>query len=109
VKRLLPILLVTLALVGCSGSNTSPAADPWTRSGQGNDVFDMPSYVTRVRIQGTWNRTDPDNFIVKINGTDVVNEHLTSAPIYNGVHLTAGGVVEIIFSTNVAWVFTEVR
>ena len=82
---------------------------PWSRSGSGNTVFDMPRYLTRVRIQGTWNQTGTSNFIVHIGGQGVVNEILRQTITYDGVHLTSGGVVEIVSSTNISWTFTEVR
>ena len=88
------------------GINNTPL---FTKSGFGNSVFDMPTTVTRVRIQGTWNRTQTSNFIVHIGGRSVVNEILRDSITYDGTHLTTGGVVEIVNSGAIAWTFTEVR
>lgn len=85
-------------------------AQPWTRSGTGNTVFDMPSYFTRVRIQGRWLQRDTSNFIVHIGGHFVVNEILRTTITYDGIHLTeGGGVTEIVDSAAIAWTFTEIR
>jgi hypothetical protein len=97
-----------------SGQNTLPinatgTAEIWMRSGQGNTVFDMPGYVQRVRIQGTWNRTGNSNFIVRVGGSLVLNEILRDSITYDGIHLVSGGVVEITSSSNIAWAFTEIR
>lgn len=40
----------------------------FTRSGKGNTVFDMPTYIRRVRIQARWDLTQTSNFIVHIGG-----------------------------------------
>jgi hypothetical protein len=89
--------------------NASGTAEIWTRAGQGNTVFDMPVWVRRVRIQGTWNRTGNSNFIVRVGGSLVLNEILRDSITYDGIHLVSGGVVEIVSSNNIAWAFTEVR
>jgi hypothetical protein len=93
--------------IEASGVRTGPL---WTRSGSGNMVFDMPSYVARVRIRGEWNRRDTSNFIVRIGGRLAVNEILREPIVYEGVHLTnGGGVVEITNSAQITWSFTEER
>ncbi len=91
------------------GRGVQPPCQLWTRSGQGNTVFDMPTYIRRVHIRGVWNGRDTSNFIVRIAGRVVVNEILRSSITYEGVHLTTGGVVEIVSSNSIAWTFTEVR
>lgn len=92
--------------VSGTGVNNNPI---FTRSGSGNQVFDMPTYVRRVRIQGTWNRTQTSNFIVQIGGSLVVNEILRDSITYDGTHLTTGGVVSITSSGQITWTFTEIR
>lgn len=95
-----------------SNVTLSPALLPselFTRSGFGNTVFDMPTYITRIRIQGTWNRTSNSNFIVSIGGRSVLNEILRDSINYDGIALTTGGVVSITSSGSIAWTFTEVR
>lgn len=97
-----------------SGTNTlnftTRTTLPWTLSGTGNTVFDMPRYFTRVRIFGEWTTAGNSNFIVYIGGRLVVNEILRGTRIYQGVHLTnGGGVTEIVSSNFIRWTFTEER
>jgi hypothetical protein len=83
----------------------------WTVSGQGDMVFDMPTYVSRVRIIGTYTGYS-SNFIVHVGGQYLVNELLGTAwgtTRYDGTLLTIGGLVEIVHSSGVSWSFTEVR
>jgi len=82
----------------------------WTRSGFGNTVFDMPSHVSRVRIQGAWTRQGQSNFIVLRAGRLVVNEILRESLTYDGTHLvTGGGTIEIQSSAQINWTFTQVQ
>ena len=83
----------------------------FSRSGTGNNVFDMPTHVRRVRITGTYARSS-ENFIVWIGNDLVVNELLGTfwgQTRYEGVHATTGGLVEITNSSGVNWTFTEER
>lgn len=95
----------TIAYAG-NGFTNNPI---WTRSGQGNQVFDMPTYIRRVRIQGVWNQTQTSNFIVRISGSVEVNEILRDAITYDGTHNVIGGPVEITSSNQISWTFTEIR
>lgn len=108
---------VTVNADHTSGTNTIPISargvrEPFTRSGTGNTVFDMPTDVARVRIVGTFSGNS-SNFVVRIGGRLVVNELVGSfwgQPRYEGIHLTnGGGVVEITNSSGVSWSFEEVR
>lgn len=108
---------VTVNADHTAGTNTIPISgrgvrEPFTRSGSGNTVFDMPTDVARVRIIGTFNGNS-SNFVVRIGGRLVVNELVGTfwgQPRYEGIHLTnGGGVVEITNSSGVAWSFEEVR
>jgi len=84
---------------------------PWTRSGVGNTVFDMPSYFSRVRIIGIYTGYS-SNFIVRIGGRLTVNELVGigwGQTRYDGVHNNSGGVVEITNSSGVSWSITEER
>ena len=96
---------------GNNGINIRAIGDApiWTMSGAGNSVFDMPTYISRVEIRGTWNETSTSNFIVRVGGQLVVNVVLRDSITYQGIHLVSGGVTEITNSANVAWTFTEVR
>jgi len=90
---------------------TLQAAPLFSASGQGNTVFDMPTYVRRLQIRGVWNGTGTSNFIVRIGSNLVVNEILRDMPnqTYQGVHSTTGGTTEITNSSAISWTFTEVR
>jgi len=82
----------------------------WSAAGSGDTVFDMPTYVSRVKITGTYNRYS-SNFIVYIAGHLVVNELLGTgwdSTYFEGTYVTNGGTVEIKYSSGVAWTFTEV-
>lgn len=109
-----------------SGANTTPLAGRgvlapranFTRNGSGNTVFDMPGDVQRLRIFGRWSGRDTSNFIVTINGRNVVNEILRNATgnTYEGIHLVPlapraqNSVVEITNSGAISeWRFTEER
>lgn len=97
-----------------SGNGNLDGVPIFTRSGNGVTVFDMPTYVRRVRIVGTFTGSC-QNFIVHIAGAFIVNEILGSCSIgigtrYDGTHLIAGGgAVEVLNASGVAWTFTEVR
>ncbi len=116
---MLGMLLFSAACGGGSsptGPTTTTTTLPplWTRAGTGDMVFDMPSYVARVRVVGTYTGYT-SNFIVWINKprTLLVNELLGTGwgkTTYDGTLLTeGGGVVSIESSSGVAWSFTEVR
>lgn len=76
----------------------------------GDNVFDMPTYVSRVRIIGTYTGYS-SNFIVWVGEDLLVNELLGTGwgtTTYDGTLLTTGGVVQITNSSGVSWSFTEV-
>lgn len=82
----------------------------WSKSGVGADVFDMPTYVSRVTITGTYPARG-ENFVVWIDGHLIVNEILGTAwnsTTYSGTFLTSGGVVEVKYSNGLSWSFTQV-
>lgn len=86
----------------------------FTRSGTGDTVIDgMPSYVTRVRVIGTYTRNS-SNFVVRVNGRLLVNELLGTGwgtTRYDGTLLlpAGAGTIEITISSGVVWSITEVR
>ncbi len=90
----------------------SVPTNPYSKSGTGDNVFDLPSRVTRIRIQGNLNGNS-SNFIVKIAGQLVVNEILktsTDVRTFDGTYsLVGGGTVEIIGSSGISWTFSEVK
>jgi hypothetical protein len=116
--RYLACVALGLVMSGCA-SESSPTAPTqptlpatlFTRSGVGNTVFDMPTYVSRARIAGTYTGSS-SNFIVKIGGRLIVNELVGTSfgqTRYEGTHLVDGGVVAIENSTGVSWSISEVR
>lgn len=83
----------------------------FVKGGVGDTVFDMPTYVRRIRIQGTYTGYS-SNFIVHIAGSHIVNELIGTGwgpTTFDGTYVTTGGVVEILSSSGVSWAFTEVR
>jgi hypothetical protein len=89
---------------------------PWSARGTGSDVFQAPSWVTRVRIEGELDGTGPcETLVVRQETRSVVTMTLGSCPAgiqrYQGVHLLTGGVwVETIAtSTKVSWTFESIR
>lgn len=87
--------------------------DPFTRSGSGPTVFDMPTGITRVRITGN-KPGSCENFIIWIGGRLVVNEIIGTCsigigPNYDGTHLVSGTVVEVRSSIGVNWTITEIQ
>lgn len=97
--------LVTLNLI---------PAQLFTRSGTGDQVFSLPSYVSRVRIQAS-TPSRCQNFAVEVANRLLVNVILGTCSVadartFDGTYVvTPGGLVEITISTGVNWTFTEVR
>jgi hypothetical protein len=87
-------------------------ATPWNTRGGASGGFDMPIYVTRVRIQATWRGTGPSDFSVSVGGVNIVRTVLSELPnaTYDATHAVSGGRVRID-ANNVAisWSFIEVR
>jgi hypothetical protein len=120
-------LTILLVFSGCGGGGSSPTAVApptttttttvprplFTVAGSGDNVFDMPTTVARVKITGDYGNF-VSNFVVKIGGRLVVNEILGTSsiavgPHFEGIYATTGGVVEITNSSGVSWTFTEIR
>jgi hypothetical protein len=104
---------ITAAAPAVTANFTLLPSALFTRNGSGANVFDMPTYITRVRINGTYNGSC-ENFIILVGGRLLVNEILGGCSIasgrtYEGTHLTSGGVVEVRSSQGINWTFTEVR
>ena len=101
-----------------NGSKTPVVSSPapiqsasFSKTGTGDTVFDLPSSVTRIQIQATYNGNS-SNFIVHIAGNLIVNELLGSS--YKSVNsdgtylLIGGGTVEVTNSSGVLWTFTAI-
>jgi len=94
-------------------------------SGVGNNVFSIPSSVTKLHIVGTYTGTS-SNFIVWLGPSNVncdsqvnsnchllVNEIIGTSrqrTVSDGTYQTTGQTnVAIVSSAGVSWTFTEVR
>ena len=87
--------------------------DPWTTTGTGNNVFEVPTWISRVRVIGTFTGSC-SNFVIWIRTSLIVNEIIGRCSIgigtrYEGVHVTTGGTARVENSTGVAWSITESR
>jgi hypothetical protein len=94
---------------GGRGAKKLGVRNIWSRSGQGDMVFDMPTYVKRVHIIAIYTGY-ASNFIVWVGNDLLVNELLGTGfgtTRYDGTLLTTGGVVSITHSSGVSWSFTE--
>jgi uncharacterized protein YegP (UPF0339 family) len=101
-----------LAIDGTKSLNfTLRTAAAWSKTGVGNTVFDMPTWVTRVHVIGDYGGNS-SNFIIRVGGRLIVNElvgtHWNQVH-HEGTYLVAGGVVEIVDSTGVSWSMVEER
>lgn len=99
--------------INFSGIGSLDGLPLFTNSGSGNTVFDIPTYITRMHITGTYPGYS-SNFIVTIAGRLIVNDLVGtgwSSTVSDGTYLlpNGGGVVSITSSQGVAWTFTEVR
>lgn len=88
-------------------------AVPWSFSGSGDNVFTIPGYFARVRIQAVPG-SSCQNFVVYMAGSLKVNVILgtcsvADARVYDGVLTNQGGTVEIRISAGVSWTFSEAR
>lgn len=85
----------------------------FAKAGVGDTVFDMPTYISRIRITATPG-TACQNFVVKIAGRLIVNVILGTCSVadartHDGTYAVSGGVTEVQISTSVSWAFNEVR
>lgn len=102
------------AAINVSGTGVNP--NPiFVQSGVGDNVFTLPSYVTRVRVDATYGGSC-QNFIVHIGTALPINIIIgtcsvadTRSPFSGTYSVSNGGVVTITSSTGVAWTFTELR
>jgi len=96
--------------IAFSGTGSLDGIPIFTRSGKGDNVFNLPAHVTRLRITGHFVDTGSNsNFIVHQNGGGLVNEILRNSD-YDGTHVVIGGaLIEIVSSGSIQWTFTEVR
>lgn len=101
--------------IAFTGRGTLDGIPIFRQTGSGDHVFETPSYLTRVRIVGTFGG-GCSNFVLRIAGRLLVNEIIGTCsigigPRYEGTLLTggSGGTVAITNSSGVAWSLEEVR
>ncbi len=101
------------AAINVSGTGVNP--NPiFVQSGVGDNVFNLPSYVTRLRVDATYGGSC-QNFIVHIGTSGLINVIIGTCSVadskspFSGTYVVTGGQVSITNSTGVAWTFTEVR
>lgn len=92
------------------GVRTGPLWEGW---GTGPYVFDMPRFISRVRVTANYSGRC-ENFAVRVGGRLIVNTILgtcsvAEGPSYNGVHAVTGGEVEVLHAAGVNWRITEHR
>jgi hypothetical protein len=101
----------TIQFTGQGNLNGIPV---FSKSGTGDQVFDLPAYVTRLRIQASTN-TSCQNFAVKVKGSLLVNIILGTCTVAdartidNTYAISGGGTVQTEISTGINWTFTEAR
>jgi ribosomal protein S28E/S33 len=87
---------------------------PWTKVGSGDDIWSKPSWVTRVRVHGSYTGYS-SNFIMWCGTQLVVNELLGagwSSTTYDGtlqLDTRCGADMRSEKSSGVSWSVTEVR
>ena len=96
--------------------------EPWRRSGTGATIIDLPTRITRIRIQGEYHGRG-ENFVVYCGaagdrGGLLVNEIIGTrySTTYSGVHSALrsyGGrgqpcrELQVVYSSGVRWTITE--
>jgi hypothetical protein len=114
--RNLLLILAVVMLSGCGGSEPTAPSPPvvaFSRTGTGNDAFDIPSSVKRLKVHGIYSGI-AQNFIVWCNTQLLVNEILGSRGIgvtYDGTHQlqSTGCAMRIEQSTGVVWSVAQVQ
>jgi hypothetical protein len=108
---------VTAVYQGKTGGVTISVPPPFSQSGSGDNVFTIPSTVTRIRIDATYTGSC-QNFIVRISTqpTSLVNVIIgtcsvadTRSPFTGTYAINNGGTVTITNSTGINWTFTQLR
>jgi hypothetical protein len=90
---------------------------PWSARGSGSDVFEVPAWVSRVRITGEVPAGRCDTLVIRLAGASILNTTLGTCNSvvgirrYEGVHLMAGGGMAEIFvpSLSVNWTIEWIR
>jgi hypothetical protein len=118
-KTLFAVLTLAASLVACSHDNPAAPSQPppptplYQLNGNGNQVFDVPRSVSRLRVIADY-AGSCQNFIMHIGGRSIANEILGSCAVAIGRHYeatvnTTGGAGETVNSSGVSWQITELR
>jgi hypothetical protein len=100
--------------IAFSGSGTLDGIAVFERSGTGDQVFDIPAYVTRLRVRAS-PRSSCDNFAARANGSLIINVILGTCSVadartVDNTYIVPGGAtIQTVISTGANWTFTEVR
>jgi hypothetical protein len=96
-------------------SGTLDGVPIFSQSGTGDNVFTIPSYVTRLSVVGNYNGWC-QNFIAHANGSSLINVIIgtcsvadTRSPFRGTYTVPAAARIDIVSSTGVGWTFAEVR
>ena len=111
IRQTLALCLVLLVGCGENGSPGGPSGSLFERSGTGNETFDMPTDVERVRITAVFLGTRA-TFVVRVADDLIVDEELGSLlgrPSYDETHEVDGGQVQVETPVTIEWTMTEVR
>jgi hypothetical protein len=98
---------------GANTLNFTLTAPVFTTRGTGANVFTLPPFATRIRVDASYGGFC-ENFVVQVSGRLVVNEILGtcssgSGRTFTGTYAVTPGQVAVTFSTGIAWTVTEVR
>ena len=96
--------------INSSSAQSPPASGLFSKSGSGDQVFDLPSRSGRYRVTGAFPGTS-SNFIVYVSGSLAINSIIGSSQsptTFDGVYtLPINGRVETRNSSGVSWSFVE--
>ena len=83
----------------------------WVRSGAGNAVFVIPSYVSKLRYRFSWTQQSHSPLLtLSISTFLVINQTLGPEGWYEGTHVPLGNrVVEIVASSAMNWTFSQTQ
>ncbi|MEO5733932.1 MAG: hypothetical protein ABIQ87_09585 [Rubrivivax sp.] len=96
--------------VSSASSQAPPSAGIFSKSGSGDQVFDLPGRAARYRVQASFPGAS-SNFIVRVAGSLAINSIIgtSQTPVsFDGIYVfPAGARVEVQNSSGVGWNFTE--
>ena len=119
--RFTGLVFTTIPATVSQLSTTPEPPTGWTQSGTGSTLFDLPTWITRIRIEGEYTGSST-NFVVRCGSPEdygrlLVNELLGTAfsqTRYSGVHsaLRRNGdpcrEIHVDLASRVRWTITQV-